>query len=62
MNSVRCKNLSLKYQRFTPSGGKIIGIKKSEFVTKTQFLCRLHYLTDRFEPNFQVLVAVQSHN
>ena len=54
MNSVRCKNLSLKYQRFTPSGGKIIGIKKSEFVTKTS--------ADRFEPNFQVLVAVQSHN
>ena len=38
MNSVRWKNLSLKYQRFTPSGGKNIGISKSEFVTKTQFL------------------------
>ena len=25
--------------RFTPSGGKNIGIRKSEFVTKTQFLC-----------------------
>ena len=37
MNSVRWKNLSLKYQRFTPSGGKNIGISKSEFVTKTQF-------------------------
>ena len=32
------KNLSLKYQRFTASGGKNIGIRKSEFVTKTQFL------------------------
>ena len=30
---------SLKYQRFTPSGGKNIGINKSEFVTKTQFIC-----------------------
>ena len=38
MNSVRWKNLSLKYQRFAPSGGKNIGIRKSEFVTKTQFL------------------------
>ena len=28
----------MKYQRFTPSGGKNIGIRKSEFVTKAQFL------------------------
>ena len=28
----------MKYQSFTPSGGKNIGIRKSEFVTKTQFL------------------------
>ena len=34
MNSVRWKNLSLIYQRFTPSGRKNIGIRKSEFVTK----------------------------
>ena len=40
MNSVRWKNLSLKYQRFTPSGGKNIGIRKSECVTKTQFLSK----------------------
>ena len=38
MNSDRWKNLSLKYQRFTPSGEKNMGIRKSEFVTKTQFL------------------------
>ena len=30
---------SWKYQRFTPSGWKHIGIRKSEFVTKTLFLC-----------------------
>ena len=42
MNSVRWKNLSLKYQRITPSGGKNIGIRKSELVTKTQFLCITH--------------------
>ena len=30
--------ISLKYQRFTQSGGKVLGIGKSEFVAKTQFL------------------------
>ena len=34
MNSVRAKSQSLKFERFTPSGGKNIGIKKSEFATK----------------------------
>ena len=38
MNSVTLNNLSLKNQRFTPSGWKAIGITKSEFVAKTQFL------------------------
>ncbi len=33
MNSVRLKNLSLKYQRFAPSGGKNLGNSKSEFVS-----------------------------
>ena len=50
MNSVRYKNLSLKYQRFTPSGGKNIGIRKSEFVTKTQFLS--HKISILREPHF----------
>ena len=36
INSVRWKNLSLKYQKYTP-GGKNMCIRKSEFVTKTQF-------------------------
>ena len=31
-------NLSLKYKRFTPSGGKDKRIRKFVFVTKTQFL------------------------
>ena len=35
MNSVRSNNLRLKYQRFTPSGWKDIGIRKFEFVAKT---------------------------
>ena len=38
MNSVRSNNLSLKYQMFTLSGCKAIGIIKFEFVAKTQFL------------------------
>ena len=31
-------NLSFNYQKFTPSNGKNMGIRKSDFVTKTQFL------------------------
>ena len=38
MNPGRSNNLSLKYQRFTPSGSKDIGIIKFETVAKTQFL------------------------
>ena len=34
MNSVRLKNLILKYQRFTPSGWKEIRNRKFEFVVK----------------------------
>ena len=35
--SVTSNNMSLKYQRFTPSGCKDKGIKKYEFVAKTHF-------------------------
>ena len=38
MNTVRLKNVSLKYQRFTLSGCKDVGITKVEFVAMTQFL------------------------
>ena len=38
INSVRSNSLSLKYQRFTPSGCEAIGVRKFEFVAKTQFL------------------------
>ena len=41
MNSVRSNNISLKYQSFTALGFKDIGVIKSEFVAKTQFLCIL---------------------
>ena len=40
MNYVRSNNLSLKYQRCWPSGCKDIGIRKFEFVAKTQFLSK----------------------
>ena len=39
MNTDRSNIISLKYQRFTPAGCKEIGIRKFEFVAKTQFLC-----------------------
>ena len=38
MTSVNSNNLNLKYQRFTLSGCKDIGIRKLGFVAKTQFL------------------------
>ena len=44
INSVRLNSLSLKYQRFTPSRCLDIGVRKCEFVAKTQFLYRI-YLT-----------------
>ena len=38
MNAVRSNNVSLKYQRFTSSGYKVIGFTKIEFMAKSQFL------------------------
>ena len=38
LNSVRINSLSLKYERFTPTGCKDIGNRTFEFVAKTQFL------------------------
>ena len=40
VNTVRSNNLSLKYQRFPPSGFKYIELKKFESVAKNQFLCK----------------------
>ena len=39
MNYVRSNSLSLKYQGFPPSDSQDIGIRKFEFVAKSQFLC-----------------------
>ena len=42
MNYVISINLSLKYQKCTPSGCKEIGNQKFKFVAKTQFLFEKH--------------------
>ena len=42
INSVRSNYLSLKYQRYTPSVCKEVGIRKFEFVAKTQILQSLY--------------------
>ena len=38
MNYVKSNSISLKYQGFPPSDSQDIGIRKFEFVVKTQFL------------------------
>ena len=47
MTFVRSKNISLKYQRFTTLGSKDIGIRKSKFAAKNQFLYYLAKLSAR---------------
>ena len=52
INSVKSNSLSLKYQRFTPSGCKDIRVRKCEFVAKTQFLWltfMLHWLRESYQ-------------
>ena len=44
MNSDISRNLSLKYNRFTTSDCKDIGIGNFKFVTMTHFLCYLRLL------------------
>ena len=44
MNYFISKSLSWKYQRIKPSGCKDEGIRKFEFVTKTQCLYNLEYI------------------
>ena len=50
MNAIRSNNVSLKYQRFTSSGYKVIGFTKIEFVAKSQFLFEI--LNVGVESNF----------
>ena len=58
MNSDRSKNLCLKYERFTPSGGINKGIRKSEFVAKTQFLSET--LSYEYDNNFPKIVILSN--
>jgi len=55
MTCVRSKNISLKYQRFTTLDSKDIGIRKSEFVAKSQFL---YDIWKQFE-EFMILETVR---
>ena len=50
MHSARSNNLNLKYQRFTSLGCIEIGIRKFEFVSKTQFLSTIYYYQN-FNPS-----------
>ena len=43
-NYVRSNSQSLRFW-FAPSGCKVMGIRKFEFVTRTQFLCYFYDLT-----------------
>ena len=47
MISVRSNNLILKYQRFTPSGFKYIGLRTFKFVANTQFLNNLEEVEEK---------------
>ena len=49
INSVRLRILSFKYQRFTPSCGKDIEIRKFYFLAKTQFLSEKYCLFVEFD-------------
>jgi len=55
MNFVRSNNFNLKYQRFTSSGCKDIGIRKFEFVAWNQFLSR------KIETRLKVSCEKSSH-
>ena len=60
MNSVGSNNLSLKCQRFTPTGCKDIGIKKFEFVAETQFLLeKIFFIFEQKILNFFSLCYTQ---
>ena len=51
MNSVASNYLSLKYQKSTTSGSIDIGIRKFEFVAKTQFLyTKIHIYAAELPP------------
>ena len=52
-SSIKSNNLSLKYQRFPISGCIDIGIRKFEFVAKTQFLWSINVFTKKITVKVQ---------
>ena len=60
MNSVKSNNQSLKYQRFTTSGSKDIGV--FDFVTKTQFLYLKDILKNLKNPAYELLLIKLCRN
>ena len=48
MNSVSSKCLSLKYQGFTPSGCKDIGIRRLQVVSNTQFVYLFYFSGEKY--------------
>ena len=49
---------SLKYQRSTTSGCNDIGIRKSEFVTRTQFLCLIEITLTKDNNNSKLTLTI----
>ena len=56
MNNVRSNSLSLKYKGFPPSDSQDLGIRKLEFVAKTQFLWKINEKKLINPRNFFVIV------
>ena len=56
MISVRSNHISLKYQRFTLSGCKDIGIRKFKFVAKPQFLSFTKNKFSQKNPSFSFTI------
>ena len=53
MNAVRSNNVSLKYQRFTSLGYKVIGFTKIGFVAKSQFLSHMYLRSSETDQSLQ---------
>ena len=58
MTFVRSKSISLKYQRFTTLGSNDIGIRKSEFVAKSQFLSLILSILPENGKRIEYLVSI----
>ena len=59
MNFVGPNNLSLKKQRFIPSGYNDIGMRKFEVVAKTDFLKKLNGKYEEFKKHRQNMLKIR---